>query len=285
MKAIYWLASYPKSGNTWLRVLLANYRQPDGRPVGINHLPGSIASSRELFEEGVGLDSSELSISEIGCCRPVAYRAVAGRLAAPTFVKVHDAWSRAADGTPIFPPEVSAGVIYIVRNPLDIAGSLAHHRGVRIGEAVEILCDEEARIADAADRLEAQLPQAVGSWSRHARSWIDESHLRVHVVRYEDMLADTPAALCGVLEFAGLSVDEARVAASVEAARFDRLQAQERAEGFVERSPRATRPFFGRGIAGGWRQDLSPDQVRALVFAHGDTMRRFGYLDATGHPV
>ena len=40
MSGIVWLASYPKSGNTWLRVLLTNYLRDTGEPADINHLLG-----------------------------------------------------------------------------------------------------------------------------------------------------------------------------------------------------------------------------------------------------
>ncbi|MEJ2083836.1 MAG: sulfotransferase, partial [Acidobacteriota bacterium] len=38
MTGIVWLASYPKSGNTWLRAFLMNFLDPGKRPVDINQL-------------------------------------------------------------------------------------------------------------------------------------------------------------------------------------------------------------------------------------------------------
>jgi len=285
MKSIYWLASYPKSGNTWLRLLLANYRQPDGRPVGINDLGGSIAASRELFEEAVGIDSSELSAAEIMRCRPQVYRALAARTTEPLFIKVHDAHAFTPTGEALFPPEVTSGVVYVARNPLDVVTSLAHHRGATADEAIRFMCDERATVAVQPGRLDPQLPQVLGSWSGHVRSWLDGPLLRLHVLRYEDLLADPASTFHAIVRFAGLPIDEARIAAAAEATRFDRLQSQELEQGFAERLAGSTRPFFGHGVSGGWRDELTAAQVGVLIDAHGETMRRFGYLSDRGEPV
>jgi len=63
------------------------------------------------------------------------------------------------------------------------------------------------------------------------------------------------------------------------------VQARERETGFAERSNKASGGFFRKGRVGGWREELSPAQVRRLVDAHGDVMTRFGYLDACGVPL
>jgi hypothetical protein len=63
----------------------------------------------------------------------------------------------------------------------------------------------------------------------------------------------------------------------VDAVRFDRLRAAEDQDGFVERQPGMDR-FFRRGIAGGWRDSLSPEQIARIESDHGTMMRRLGYL-------
>jgi hypothetical protein len=73
-------------------------------------------------------------------------------------------------------------------------------------------------------------------------------------------------------------LDAERVAHAIEQCSFDRLQALERDGGFAERRRTATSPFFRTGKAGGWRQVLTDKQNIALVVAHGDLMRHYGYL-------
>ncbi len=284
MKTIWWLASYPKSGNTWVRLFLANYRKDDGEPVHINHMGGHIAASREMFEEFAGVDSSDLTAAEIERCRPRVYRGLDAQQRQALFLKVHDAWTRNADGEPIFPAEVTAGVIYIVRNPLDVAVSYGHHSGRPLEEMVARLNDEAWSTEGTRDRPSTQLAQRFLSWSGHVRSWIDTSALPVLVTRYEDLLAEPPAAFTAIVRFAGLPVDPERLRKALEETLFDRLQAQEAESGFAERRLEATRPFFGQGRPGGWRSELSPALAHRIIEAHRDTMRRFGYLDEKDEP-
>jgi aryl sulfotransferase len=72
MMRTIWLASYPKSGNTWFRMLAANLSAQNGKPVDINNLPerGGIASARGPFDYLSPLDSSLLTHDEIDCLRP-----------------------------------------------------------------------------------------------------------------------------------------------------------------------------------------------------------------------
>jgi hypothetical protein len=285
MKSIYWLASYPKSGNTWVRLFLASYRGESGETIDINSVGGDIATSRELFEEFAGVDGSDLTDREIERYRPRVYRALAARQKDVIFLKTHDACSRNADGDWLFPPEITAGVIYILRNPLDVAVSYAHHLGISLPSAVRNMCKEDFITSPASDSLQPQLPQRLLSWSGHIRSWVDESGLRILVVRYEDLLEDPRAFFRSIVEFSGFAFREDKFSRALEATQFNNLQAQEEEHGFQERHIHATSLFFRQGKAGGWRSQLTPELARKLVEAHRDMMRRFGYLHPDDSPI
>ena len=79
MTRTIWLASYPKSGNTWFRMLVANLSAKDGKPVDINDLPerGGIASARGPFDHLTLIDSGLLTHDEIDCLRPRVYEELA----------------------------------------------------------------------------------------------------------------------------------------------------------------------------------------------------------------
>src|SRR6185369_1295236 len=78
MAEIFWLASYPKSGNTWMRILLNNYRRNAPEPADINKLEGGpIASARVWFDEWVGIEASALDDALIERLRPGVYRCMA----------------------------------------------------------------------------------------------------------------------------------------------------------------------------------------------------------------
>jgi aryl sulfotransferase len=273
-----WLASYPKSGNTWLRVLLTNYLRDASEPADINQLFGApIAGARRRFDEWVGVEGSALDANVVDRLRPEVYRCLARDADETLFVKVHDAWVRVDTGEPMFPADVTLGVVYIIRNPLDLAASCAHHWGTSIAAAVERLCDGGG--SPSGYSLTGQLRQRLGSWDEHVRSWVDESGMPLHVVRYEDLSLDPCGFFGGVVKFCGLDYDEDLVKKAVAFSSFGELQCQEASAGFGERSPAAPGGFFRRGEVGSWRDELPAHLAERLTIAHHETMQRFGYAD------
>lgn len=283
---ITWLASYPKSGNTWARTFLTNYLREASEEADINDLYGGpIASSRLMFDRAAGISAAWLLPREIDALRPAVYRYVAAAAARPLFFKVHDAWRCTDRGEPLFPIQVTRATVYIVRNPLDVAVSASHHYGQSSEATVKQLCQDTFTLSKAKRGVPgAQLPQFVGDWSGHARSWLHESGLPVHVMRYEDMVVDARKAFGCMLAAAGIEVDAARLAAAVDASSFLKLQQQETRSGFRERRAYATAPFFRRGRVGSWREELAPNLVRQLIHAHGEMMHELGYIDEQHRP-
>lgn len=277
MSGIVWLASYPKSGNTWLRVLLTNYLKDADEPADINKLPGPGAGSRECFDRWAGVEGSALAANVVDRLRPEVYRRVARDADDTLFVKVHDVWARVDTGEPMFPADVTLGVVYIIRNPLDVAGSCAHHWGMSMEAAVERMCHGSDGRAPSPPGLPGQLRQQVGPWSHHVRSWVDDSGAPVHVVRYEDLSADPGGVFGGVVKSCGLDYDDDRVKKAVAFSAFAELQRQEASAGFRERSTAAPGAFFRRGEVGSWRDELPGQLAERLTAAHHETMGRFGY--------
>ena len=259
-----------------MRAVLTNYLRDGEGPASINALIGSpIAGIRRYFDELVGIPSSDMTRAELLRQRPRFHELLAAELPRPTFVKAHEACLRTAGGL-LFPRAATAGAIYLVRNPLDVAVSLAHHQQWPLARAVAELNRRDADMTARRGRIGAALPQPLLTWSGHAASWL-EAGLPLHVARYEDLLAHSRAAFAAIVRFAGLDYHAARLARAVDHARFDRLRAQEQARGFRERQPTAP-SFFRAGRAGSWRDVLSPPLVRAIVDAHAPVMERFGYL-------
>lgn len=304
-RPITWLASYPKSGNTWFRAVAVAWTSK--RPIDLDALraPGieSIASSRARFERALGIPTSLLTADEIDLLRPRVDEVVIGRWAVATdpstaddeadadhradpsptgaavgtrLSKIHDALFVGPAGEPIVSVAATYGAVYIVRDPRDVAVSLAHHNGWTLERTVDAMADPEGAMSAATDRVPEQVRQRTGSWSDHVRSWLDQRHVPVHVVRYEDLHRDPVAAFTEALRFAGYPADPADVAVAVDAARFDRLAEQERATGFPERGVVADR-FFRRGIVGAFRDELPADLAARIAADHAEVMDRLGY--------
>lgn len=278
MKGIVWLASYPKSGNTWFRVFLANLLADQPEPVDINALGIENFGSRSTYDRALGWETSDLTLEETFQARLDVQEALAQE--EDVLFKVHESFRHPLTRAPLFSRTATRAALYFLRNPLDVAISFSHHRGKDIDSTITRMNRNDATMAAAKDELGPQLPQPTGDWSWHVRSWLDEPGLPVMALRYEDMLAHPQEVFRSACEFAGLPSDPDRVARALAHAKFENLRAQEQAKGFREAADR--RPFFRQGKAGGWRQILSAAQIAAIVNAHGEVMRRFGYLNADG---
>jgi aryl sulfotransferase len=268
-----WLASYPKSGNTWVRTLFLAWRRD--APVDINELDDApIAASRRAFDRALGICTSQLTPREIDRLRPTADAVVgAGSPDEVLLRKVHDGLYRDDEGRTVVSENVR-GAVYVVRDPRDVAISFAHHLGRPLDSVVSGMADQDCALATTAAAM--QLPQRLGSWSAHVDSWTVAPPFQLHTVRYEDLLAAPEESLAKILAAFGLPVEQDRIRRAVERVSFESLRAQEQLAGFRERmSPSA--PFFRGGVAGGWRTELDPELVEQIVADHGEVMARFGY--------
>ena len=282
MNQIVWLASYPKSGNTWVRAFLANFQCDDEQPVAINALEViPHAGRRDLFDQGTGIESSDLTPDEIDCYRPAAYRLAALEAPETLLLKIHDAYTLTPKGEPLAPTDVTRGAIYALRNPLDVAVSYSYHSGTPIDYTIRFMADDKAELAESIHHGQRQLRQKLLSWSEHVLSWTQQTELPVHLMRYEDMLSRPVPVFEAAVRLIGWQADPLRVARTVQRVAFENLQAQERAFGFEEK-PLGMESFFRHGKAGGWRTELNHDQIAQIIQDHGEVMRRFGYLSETG---
>ena len=276
---IMWLASYPKSGNTWLRVFLSNYIRNQETPVSINDIDfGWLAANRDLFDEAVGIASAHLTMDEIDEYRPAFHCYLSQQSNETRFIKVHDAYTHNRDGEALFPVEATAGVLYLIRNPLDVAISYAHHCAWPITRTIEEMNREQSTLARNDKKLSVQLHQRLTTWSTHVRSWTEQTALPIHIVRYEDMVASPVETFTKIVRFAQLSFSPERVQKALEFSSFDKLQAQEANDGFAEKSSLAD-TFFRRGLAGEWRERLKKEQQQHIIDHHGTMMTRFGYRE------
>lgn len=289
MMRTIWLASYPKSGNTWFRLLAANLAQSGGKAVDINALgeDTGIASARAPFDNLLLIESGLLSHEETDRFRPRVYEEQArlGEALDPAvapavrFVKVHDAYTVTEAGEPLLAGMRGAdGAIVIVRDPRDVAPSLANHLDCGLDEAIAFMNDANSCFSSKPDRLSPQLRQKLPGWSGHIATWLDQSDIPVLLVRYEDMTADTAGVLRKALRFAQHPATDEDILSAVRLADFAQAQMQEKENGFRER-PRASqgRMFFRRGQVGSWRDELTVEQARRIEDAHRPMMLRLGY--------
>lgn len=265
-RGIYWLASYPKSGNTWVRCLISSVLSGGATP-DLNRLGDVVpsAASRVLLEETLDIPTSDLIASELAALRADAYRQWAS--GAHNVLKVHDAYD-----PELFPADITAGTVLIVRDPRDIVPSLAHHLHFTLDVAIARLASADFVFASGHPLTE----QRLGSWSEHTRSWLERGAGPLLLLRYEDLLADPIGRTAQLCRFLGLNAGAAVISRAVHSCCFPSLQAAEAASGFREKSKHQDR-FFRRGTAGSWRDSLDSEQAARVLRDHRVMMDRTGY--------
>jgi hypothetical protein len=260
---IVWLASYPKSGSTWVRFML------------LNLLLGKQATTEKL----------DTLIPDIHNC-PGKIHFQPGF---PQLVKTH---YMLTEHMPLY--EMTTGVIYVVRNPMDIALSAANYAclkqevpdepDIRNRFLSKYLSDFAANGGDP-EWIEGRL----GTWEQNVRSWVvDHPTLPLLMIRYEDLIADAAGQLARINHALKFGKDTGEVLDAVESSTFERMRDIEENElrhgikGFFHResSPASFRSgnrFMRAGRIGGGRASLTPDQHRLLVERFRPMMDRMGY--------
>lgn len=275
---IVWLASYPKSGNTWTRAFLHNL---------LNVMKGEARTAQDInrmneyttwdiaaahFDEALGKEIAKARRDEIAAARPVVQQKIADASSGLLFVKTHNAL--VMDGKhPTINLGVTSGVVYIVRNPLDVAISFSHHIGGTLDDAIARMETKGYETAGS----ERSAYEVYGSWSEHVHSWTRKPNRALYVMRYEDMHRDPERTFGDLARHLLINPSGEQLRQAIDLSSFDELKKQEEAAGFREK-PKSAERFFRKGEVDQWKQELAPAQAKRIIERHGVQMRRFGYI-------
>jgi len=274
---ILWLASYPKSGNTWFRAFLTALLN-NGK-VEINQMDtDGIFSHREIFDRVSDLESRDMYNEEAHSMIADVYRHIALESKRLKIVKIHDYFGCDSSGESIVPEDVTLCAIYFIRNPLDIAGSLANHFNCTIDEAVKFLNNSDAYMVRQKNNLNVynQLPQFLSDWSSHVKSWTHLPCFPVYSVKYEDMVSNTFGTFSKILELIGWRYTRDEISKAIDASSFHNLKRQEEEKGFVEKAFKSER-FFRSGTISNWENELDKGQIDDIISHHREIMTAHRY--------
>jgi hypothetical protein len=255
---IIWIASYPKSGNTWVRFLACNL------------LHGRIQSAADLA--ALAPDIHDL----IG----------AGQALAPSpLMKTHFAFSAdlpLADNT--------AAAIYVVRDPADVLASNYFYSKRIAGPATALGSFDDYANAFIRHRGDPRwLKLGMGSWEQNVRSWHEAaSQFPILRLRYEDIVTDPMGACRALAQLLRPQSSESEIRQAVENASFEGMREIERADiraqrvgifykPYLQASIDAGGRFMRRGVIGDGAARLSTEQRADLHSALGPLLRELGY--------
>ena len=274
MGGLIWLASYPKSGNTWMRSFLHNLLIDSDEPANIDELTRFCISEAASahYQRRISKPWDKVTSEDVMDVRAAVHADFTFASPDSVFVKTHNYLGEWFD-RPLINMNVTAGAIYLVRNPLDVVLSASDHFGIGLDESIAMMANQAAGAA----MTRRNVAELYTSWSNHVKSWTEHPSPQLLVLRYEDMLDSPETAFGSVARFLGLDPPAERLARAIENSSFRKLKAVEEERGFTERSPHA-KSFFRKGQSGQWRGELTEVQIRRIISDHRVQMQRFGYI-------
>jgi hypothetical protein len=282
----YWyLASYPKSGNTWCRAFIAQVQRLTNssdiqKPLNLNEdlNTGIIVSSRHWIDDQLGINSCDLSVQETDRLRSKAGKSMIIYADSDRYHKVHDSFmSPDSNGFPVVCTEGCNGVVYITRNPEDIVVSLSHFYSWSIDECVQSLLDPNAALLSDVNHGSNQVRQHLGRWDQHVRSWISQDTLPILLIRYEDMINKPLKTFTSIASFLHLEDNSTIVRLAIDATSINRMKELEQRLRRFREKPDSCKTFFRSGKIGEGAEQMDLSQRLMLYTKFADTMDLLGY--------
>lgn len=269
---VYWLASYPRSGNTWVRMFLRSYMKGS---CDINAAPDVVKS---VHNEHAWQAASEVPITQLSASDRMDYHSTAIKNAVylardNVRLKTHDANAR-IHGSETVPSHTTKGGVYLVRDPRDVVCSYADYKGCSIDKAIE----DMENVGHTVGVGDSYAWEFLSSWSNHVTSWAGDSRpAGVVPVKYETLLEEPRKTFSIIVNTLGLPYKgKPEILRAVEEASFASLRKKEQRDGFNE-SKHEGNAFFRKGKAGAWKGILSLGQLKRIEASHGEVMESMGY--------
>ena len=269
---IVWLASYPKSGNTYVRSMLASYFfSKDGS------YDFSLIKNIKQFPHG-GL-FQELGIDIKNHSEVIN-----------NYIRVQDIINKDSRSIKFFKTHSfffelftnlnnTLGVIYIVRDPRNVIISFSNFMNMSIKESLKFMTKGKG---DGLSWIE--------NWSKNYNSWkIFKDHQKYLLIKYEDLIQKPDKIFLEILEFihklknkSKIIIDKKKFENTIKSTSFDVLQKLEQKKGFPEahkdKNTGKVIPFFNQGSKREWSKSLDKDVVIEIEKTFNKEMKELGYL-------
>ena len=282
---IIWLASYPKSGNTWMRSFLISLMSKNKDGLKLKDLKNirQFPSKRQYINLGINIDFN--NFDEVSKYWDIVQSKINSDKKI-RFFKTHNAFCKIKENL-FTNSKNTLGVIHIVRDPRNVISSVNnHYQHNSLEESKSFLIDKTKGISkDGTGKIDIALPQVIGSWQTHYNSWkiINKNYL---LVKYESLINSPYDEFYKVAKYLENSInikfDDKQIKYAIEASSFEKLEELEKKEGFTEsmidKKTGKRRKFFFLGPKNNWKNLLDEKIVFSIEKEFKKEMKELGYL-------
>ena len=282
---IFWIASYPKSGNTWLRALISSYYFSK-TGVFSSDLLKNIGQfpEKSFFKD---FDYNKNKITDTSRFWIKAQEKI-NRDKKIKFLKTHNVFGQ-IDNNNFTNKQNSTGCIYIVRDPRNVITSLKHHYEMNYSDALDFMMSEKKYIYDYHTKNDFSDFQFISSWDRNYKSWKNQNVIPTLLIRYEDLLTETFSVFRNVVEFINHTIrdeneiDKKKLKNSIISTEFNKLKDHEKKNGFsgavLSKQNLKKIPFFHLGPNNDWKKYIDKDMQNKILKAFKQDLFNLSYLN------
>ena len=281
---IFWIASYPKSGNTWMRALLSAYFFSEDGVFNQNLLKNISQFPQKKFLEEfnynpkIPADTSKIWIKaqeKINLNNKI------------NFFKTHNILG-SINGNEFTNSRNTIGCIYIIRDPRNVITSLKNHYELNYKEALDFMKNDRKYIYDYNLKDDFSDFQLISSWANNYKSWKNQNFIKVKIIKYEDLLKKTYVIFKEVIEFINLisgfkkNFEKQKALNSINSTSFSKLSEMEKKKGFEEailsKNNNVKIPFFYLGKNNDWKKIINKDFQKEINTEFNASLNELSYI-------
>ena len=286
---IIWIASYPKSGNTWIRSLLSAYLFSKDGEFNFDLLKKIEQFSPSFFNIDQNVDKNinyQFRISK----NWIPAQEIVNKDKKIHLFKTHNALCNIS-GNYFTNRKNTTGAIYIIRDPRNVVTSLSHHYNISTTEALSFMSNKRKIIFPLSKNISDSEREPVdfnflSDWSTHYLSWKNINFCNVKIVKYEDFVLNTKETFISVLEylsnFIEIKINEKKINNAIKSTTFSKLSKLEDKEGFIESTNINTKSkktkFFNLGEKNNWKFLLNKNIKEKIEMNFKKEMFELKYL-------
>ncbi len=281
---IFWVASYPKSGNTWLRALLSSYYYSENGIFNQSLLNNIGQFPEKKFFEKFNYDPTLVTDTTRFWIKAQEKINEDNKL---KFLKTHNFLGKINDNN-FTNKQNSVGGVYIIRDPRNVITSLKNHFEFSMDQALDFMTSEKKYIFDQFKKDDYSDFQFLSSWEKHYKSWKNQKNFPVKIIKYEDLSYKTFEIFKEIIEFINRTINFknsfniTKAKNAIESTSFKKMKYIENNEGFKEsvlsKSSSNKIPFFHLGPKNNWKNLHDLNLQKKLNYIFNENLRELNYI-------